>query len=266
MKKIIVILFGILVTVSMKSQTLFTFEDVIPSDWTVTGGQLALTAVTYKEGKSSLEWIADADSNISFPLAFKALSTNGTFFYIYSPRVTNDTITISFINGNTVKRRANVLCNFVGWREFNRTYMEYKTKTATNITQVEITLKLNKNVAGSRRILFDNMEFNNLTNLEMKIHGPHMVLDREYLKGRTSYLELYAFERDIPISQPSFEELTGLALIRERQHRILTTPTTLQVRRALDFVNALNIVENMDGTLCGKTIDTTYGALNDSYI
>ncbi|MFR8836878.1 polysaccharide lyase family 8 super-sandwich domain-containing protein [Bacteroides nordii] len=266
MKKIIVILFGILVTVSMKSQTLFTFEDVIPSDWMVTGGQLALTAVTYKEGKSSLEWMANTNSNISFPLAFKALSTNGTFFYIYSPRVTNDTITISFINGNTVKRRANVLCNFVGWREFNRTYVEYKTKTATNITQVEIALKLNKNVAGSRRILFDNMEFNNLTNLEMKIHGPHMVLDREYLKGRTSYLELYAFERDIPISQPSFEELADLALIRERQHRILTTPTTLQVRRALDFVNALNIVENMDGTLCGKIIDTTYGALNDSYI
>ena len=75
MKKIIVILFGILVTVSMKSQTLFTFEDVIPSDWTVTGGQLALTAATYKEGKSSLEWMANTNSNISFPLAFKALST-----------------------------------------------------------------------------------------------------------------------------------------------------------------------------------------------
>ncbi len=266
MKKIVIILFCMYAFIEMNAQTLFTFEEAVPSDWTVTGGKLALTTQTYKEGESSLEWTANANSKISFPLTFKALSTNGTLFYIYSPRITNDTITISFISGSTTKRRANILCNFIGWREFNRTYREYKTKTATNMTQVEFALKLNKNISGDRKILFDKMEFNNVTNLETKVHGPHMLLDRQYLKGETSYLDLYAFERDIPLSQPSAEELAGLALIRERQVRTPATPTLLQTRRALDFVNALNIVENSDGTLSGKPIDITYGGLTDSYI
>ncbi|WP_455498775.1 polysaccharide lyase family 8 super-sandwich domain-containing protein [Coprobacter sp.] len=250
----------------MKAQTLFTFEDAVPADWSVTGGRLALTTNTCKEGVSSLEWTANANSTISFPLTFKALSTNGTLLYIYSPRVTNDTITISFINGSTIKREANILCNFVGWREFNRAYKEYETKTATNMTRVEFALKLNKNVPGGRKILFDKMEFNNTANLDAKVHGPHMLLDKQYLKGETSYLELYTFERDIPLSQPSSQELVDLALIRERQTRTLGTPTLLQERRALNFVNGLNIVENSDGTLSGKPIDITYGGLTDSYI
>ena len=252
--------------IEMKAQTLFTFEDAVPSEWVVEGGKLALTGQTYKEGESSLEWTANANSTITFPLVFKALSTNGTLFYIYSPKITNDTITISFISGNTTKRRANILCNFIGWREFNRAYTEYKTQSATNMTQVKFALKLNKNIPGDRKILFDKMEFDNTTNLGTKVHGPHMLLDRQYLKGETSYLELYAFERDIPLTQPSSEELTGLKLIRERQVRTPATPTLLQTRRALDFVNALKIVENSDGTLSGKPIDITYGGLTDSYI
>ena len=266
MKRITIILLYFFVFVSIRAQTLFTFEDAVPADWTVTRGTLDLTTQTYKEGNCALQWTANANSTLSFPLAFKALSTNGALFYIYSPRVTNDTITISFISESTTKRRANILCNFAGWREFNRSYTEYKTKTATNMTQVKIEMKLNKNVAGSRKILFDNMEFNNTANLDTKVHGPHMILDKEYLKGETSYLELYAFEKDIPILQPSAEELADLALIRERQARTLATPTMLQTRRALDFVTALNITENSDGTLSGKPIDISYGGLTDSYI
>ena len=155
MKKIIFLLLS--VVFESKAQTLFTFEDAVPSNWTVTGGTLSLTDRTYKEGSYSLEWTSNANSVINIPIDLKVLSTNGTLLYVYSPKITNDTIVIRFKYQGAVKREARILCNFQGWREFNRTYVEYKDQTSTRVDNIEVGLHWNKKVLGSRKILFDNV-------------------------------------------------------------------------------------------------------------
>lgn len=264
MKKIIFLLL-LSVVFESKAQTLFTFEDAVPSNWTVTGGTLSLTDRTYKEGSYSLEWTSNANSVINIPIDLKVLATNGTLLYVYSPKITNDTIVIRFKYQGAVKREARILCNFQGWREFNRTYVEYKDQTSTRVDNIEVGLHWNKKVLGSRKILFDNVEFNNTT-ITSRVEGPHMILDKQYLKGDVSYLELYASERDIPVTQPTQDELNGLQLLRERLARKVNTPTSVQLRVSMNFINALNIVENADGTLRGTPIDISYSALSDTYI
>lgn len=266
MKNIITFFLILFTSISISAQTQFTFEDEVPSNWTVANGEIAISGNTYKEGTHSLEWKASGDSKITIPVSFKILSQNGAFFYIYSPKVTNDVIEVSFINDGTVVRKANILCNFQGWREFNRTYKEYETTSLSYVTEVEIALNPNKNIEGERKIFFDDVEFNNTANLDSKIHGTHMVLDLQYLKGNTGYLELYALERDIPVAAPTQKEIIGLNIIRERQARQSATPSKMEINRAATFINSFNIEENPDGTMSGKIINTSYQALTDAYI
>ncbi|MGN0037341.1 MAG: chondroitinase family polysaccharide lyase [Bacteroidaceae bacterium] len=249
-----------------QAQTTFTFEDGVPEGWTVTEGTLATTGKTYKEGTQALAWDTEKNAQMDIPVSFKALTTNGTLFYLHSPQVTNDTLTIEFKSSGQVKRQANVLCNFKGWREFNRTYAEYATKTAVRIDNVTITWKLNPNVPGTRQLLFDNWTFENTTNLDAKVDGPHMKLDRNYLKGNMTCLKKHLFERDIPLEQPTTAELEGLRLVRERTARNLPVPTTVQVRVAMNFFNAMNISEDEDGNVSGTPIDITCNGLTDTYI
>ena len=126
MKKPIFLLFMQLLFLSLNAQT-FNFESTtVPSGWAAGKGTVTVSSEHCKEGGKSLKWKTSGTSvlNVTFT-GFTADATNSSFFNIYSKLQSNDTLKVEFLYNSTVKRTATFLCNYSGWREFNRAYTEY---------------------------------------------------------------------------------------------------------------------------------------------
>ncbi|MDR0833674.1 MAG: hypothetical protein LBN93_05740 [Candidatus Symbiothrix sp.] len=254
----------------------YTFEsDVISSDWTASNGTLSVSTEHYKEGSQSLQWTTAGKSQliVTLPSLLTINATNSAYMDLYIPSATNDTLVVEFIlNGTTVWRTANFLCNTRGWREFNRAYNEYASTSNRQISSLRFTLKPTDDAP--RKLFFDDVHLNQPTQTG-RVPGTHWVLDRSYLtqntdqsdytKGFGRALRTYANavnSTELPITEPTVQELNDLNNLRIAQKQHLTpTYNADQARLARDYVTTLNIVRNSDGTLSGKVIDTTVSGL-----
>lgn len=264
MKICIIILLTFFCALGAQSQS-FLFEDTTtPAGWVATNGTLTLSTSHFKEGTQSLCWETAGKSvmNVTFT-SFIASTGNSTFMQIYSPEITNDTLKIEFLYYATVKRTANFLCNFEGWREFNRAYTEYASTLSSSISSVRITLK--PTTPAARKIYFDNVNFNYTTEIT-RIVGSQWVLDRAYFTADTSSLALFANPVDIPVTTPTAQELTDLNTLRTTLKRTPTAGTSTTLAAAKTYAQSLNIVRNTDGSVRGNAINTSASSLNITFM
>ena len=265
MGKIYYIILLLLLTLSCQAQN-FTFEDtVVPTECVSSGtGVLSVNAEHYKEGVQSLCWTTTGISvlTMSFP-SFTANTGNSGYMQIYSPTITNDTLTVEFLNSTLVKKKAVFLCNYKGWHEFNRAYTEYASTLSSTITSVRITIKPTS--SATRKTYFDDVNFNHTTDAT-RVTGSHWVLDKAYFTADTSSLALFANPIDIPITTPTTQELTDLNSLRTTLKRAPTAGTSTTLAAAKAYVTSLNIVRNSDGSVHGNVIDASASGLTLTFM
>ncbi|MEI8085730.1 MAG: chondroitinase family polysaccharide lyase [Paludibacter sp.] len=265
MKKTHIVLILLLLALETNAQSL-TFEDTfVPSECVASGtGVLSVNAEHYKEGGQSLCWTSTGTSilNITFP-SFVASTGNSAFLQIYSTTITNDTLTVEFLNATSVKKKAVFLCNYKGWHEFNRAYTEYASTLSYTITSVRITIK--PTTSAARKTYLDDVDFNRTTEAG-RIMGSQWVLDKKYLTSDISSLTLFANPVDLPITTPTAQELASLNSLRVTLKRTPTAGTTTTLAAAKAYATSLNIVRNSDGSVHGNVINTTSTALTDVFM
>lgn len=239
----------------------YTFEDEVPTDFTVSGGSLSITPDHYKDGTHSLRWEAEGVSVFTIKgfTSFKTTSSDATVFQLYLPAITNDTLTMEcLLADGTVKRTATILCNYRGWREINRLYKEYSSTSAFQMAQLRFTL--HPASAGKRYLCFDAMNLNAATDAN-RVPGCMWVLDYSYLKTNNTPLTFYRNRPNIPITTPTAQELADLEIVRSRVRPEMSY-NAMQAIVAKNWVkNNIQLVRNQDGTIHGTIIDNSGTAL-----
>ena len=200
--------------------------------------------------------------NVTFS-SFISSTGNSAFMQIYSPEITNDTLKVEFLYYATVKRTAIFLCNFDGWREFNRAYTEYASTLSSSISSVRITLK--PTTTATRKIYFDNVNFNYITETT-RIAGSQWMLDKAYFTADISSLTLFANPVDIAVTTPTAQELADLNALRATLKRTPTAGTSTTLAAAKTYAQSLNIVRNADGSVRGNVINTSASALTTTFM
>lgn len=266
MKKIYFIALTLFLTLNSQAQS-FNFEDTtVPAEWIITSGAgtLTLNKEHYKEGMHSLNWTTTGTTvlNISFT-SFIASTGNSAYMQIYSQAITNDTLIVEFLNSTLVKKRAVYLCNYKGWHEFNRAYIEYASILSSSITSVRITLKPTS--IAPRKIYFDAVDFNHTTDAS-RIMGSHWALDKTYFYDDTSSLALFANPVDIPTSTPTTQELADLNSLRTTLKRTPVAGTSTDLTAAKAYATSLNIIRNSDGSVHGNAIDALATGLTITFM
>lgn len=265
MKKIFSGIFLAFLLVQFAQGQSFTFETAsVPSDWVASNGTLSLSTEHYKDGVQSLCWETSGKSvlNVSFT-SFIAGTGNSAFMQIYSPETQNDTLVVEFLYYSTAKKTARFLCNYKGWREFNRAYTEYASTLSSSISSVRITLKPTN--GDSRKIYFDQVNFNKTTDAG-RIAGTQWLIDRAYFSEGYNSLDLYANQTDIPLSAPTAGELADLNSLKIKLKRTPTAGTSTALTAAKTYVQSLNIVRNPDGSVSGKAIGNTVTDLTITFM
>jgi chondroitin-sulfate-ABC endolyase/exolyase len=167
----------------------FNFETSTHSDsWVADKGTLSVSTDHFKDGEKSLKWETSGASVLTVTFnGFSTTNTNSAVLFIYCKEQTNDTLKVEFLNNSSVKRSATFLCNYIGWRDFNRAYTEYASTQATLLNGVRFTLKPTS--TNIRSIYFDDVKFNT-TNEAKRIVGHQWKLDNVYFVGSKTQIEL----------------------------------------------------------------------------
>jgi chondroitin-sulfate-ABC endolyase/exolyase len=250
---------------TLNAQT-FTFEDAaLPSGWNaLNGSSLSLSTEHYKEGNQSLCWESNGVASLTVTFtAFTASSGNSAFMQIYNPQLNNDTLVVEFLNSTNVRRTANYLLNYKGWREFNRAYTEYVSNVSFTVTSVRITIKPAS--AGIRKIFFDDVKFN-ISTPATRIMGSQWVPDKAFFKDNNEQLNLFANPIDIVLTGPTQAELDAVNALRLQLKRTPVAGNTTNLNAAKSFATGLNIERNPDGTVRGNIINTSATALTNAVV
>ena len=235
----------------------YDFEEAtVPSEWKATGSELSLTKEHFKKGVQALCWNAADKATLELPFS-KNLAVspqNAAFFNIYSTSANNDTIYTEFLDANDkVVKKATILVNFKGWREFSRAYDEYANKANASVKKVRFTYAAKE--GNGQKILLDNVDFNAVVDSKRQ-YPDMMVLDTEYLNADNSrLLKVYNFGADVVPGTATEVEIADLNTLKPQFAR---TPVgnTGKIRELLSKVSAMNIVRNSDGTVSGNVMPT----------
>ena len=259
-------LFAVLAVSSLAVAQSYTFESDY-TNWSAQQGTLALTADHYKQGNKSLQWTTSGQSVLLVRgfTQFSATNSNSCFMQIYLPEATNDTLVVEFLNGTVARRTARMVCNYRGWREFNRAYSEYANASTVNISAIRMTLYPTD--SKSRTLCFDNVSLNTTADSK-RVPGTQWVLDAAYMTNNTNPLSLYANPVDLPLTEPTAQELADLQTVigRVKDSASYNAPQALVTK---NWVNKnIQVVRNTDGSLLNGTIINTSaaGLITDSLI
>lgn len=260
---LIVFLLSLFLPIS--AQTFLFEQDAVPAEWTATQGALSVSSTYYKEGTRSLSWTTTGTSvlQITTP-AFTASTGNSAFLNIYTPEITNDTLVVEFFAQNVVRRTANFLLNYKGWREFSRAYKEYVSNVSFTVTSMRITLKPS-HPGAVRTLYFDDVRLNQATP-STRIIGSQWILDKQFFTSDNDQLKLYANPTDIAATTPTSQELTDLQQVRTAYQPVPTAGTFANLVSAKNYVASLNITRQPDGTVSGVVINTSASALTTSVV
>lgn len=232
----------------------YDFEEAtIPSEWKVTNSQSTLSKEHFKKGTQSLCWEAADKSTLELTLNknLTVNSFNSAFFNIYSSECNNDVVYAELLNvkGEVVKK-ATLLMNFDGWREFNRPYDEYANKDNAVVSKVRFTYE-----GKGQKLYFDNVDLNAKVD-DKRIYTDFLVRDSEYLNNSYArLLKVYAFGADVVPAVATAQELTDLETLKPIYHKAPVATPAL-VRQLYAKIDALKIQRNADGSVSGEPIST----------
>lgn len=233
-------------------------EQSVPAEWKAQGGELALSADHCTSGVQSLEWkINENNATVELPLGndgMKLTSRNSAFFNIYAPTVTGNVVYVDFLNakGESVKK-ATLLQNFKGWREFSRPYNEYENTGDATAVRVRLTYSIKEGNAAGVRIYLDNMNLN--STVDGNRQYPEMLAkDVKFLnKANARLLGSYAYSEDVEAVEPTAEELESVNKLRAATKRTPSANAGM-VRQIKKEIDDLQMSRNADGTIRGKQI------------
>ena len=235
----------------------YDFEEAtVPSEWKATDSELSLTKEHFKKGVQALCWNAADKATLELPFSqnLAVSPQNAAFFNIYSTSANNDTIYTEFLDANDkVVKKATILVNFKGWREFSRAYDEYANKANASVKKVRFTYAAKE--GNGQKILLDNVDFNAVVDSKRQ-YPDMMVLDTEYLSADNSrLLKVYNFGAGVVPGTATEAEIADLNTLKPQFAR---TPVgnTGKIRELLSKVSAMNIVRNSDGTVSGNVMPT----------
>ena len=228
----------------------YDFEETsVPTEWKAIDSQISLSKEHFKKGTQSLRWEAVDKSVLELTLS-KNLTVNNynsAFFNIYSSECNNAVVYADFLNAkNEVVKKATMLMNFRGWREFNRPYDEYENKDNAVITKVRFTYE-----GKGQSIYFDNMDLNAKVD-DKRRYTDFLVKDVDYLNGGCArLLNVYAFGAEVTPAVATTQELEDLNALKPIYHQNPASTPAL-VRQLYSKIDALKIQRNADGTVSGE--------------
>lgn len=239
-------------SLSLKGETDFSFENGIPDQWIVNEGTINVSTDHFKDGKQSLQWTSQGEASLTVNLDRFSMAT-ATSFYLYNPSINNDTLLVEFRDGNTVKKTANILLNFRGWRDFSRTHAEFESSTVVDIDNIVFRRKTKSALA--QTLFFDDVKLDTSPNSQRQ-YGYHMVLDKDYFTTGNATLNLYSNPIDIQLEAVTADDLLGIEKLKAIFKQKPTAGADSKLQEARDYVATLNIVRNTDGSVRGNSINT----------
>jgi hypothetical protein len=239
-----------------------------PSEWSATNGSLSVSGLHYKDGSQSLCWQTAGQSNLTVSFtSFTTGSSNSAYLQIYSPSANNDTLTVQFMNNSSVLFTANYLCNYQGWRAFNRAYTEYAVRQSVPVNKVRFTLK--PTGTASRTLYFDAVDFNHTSDAN-RVTGSQWTLENydSYFTSDNTAIDLFArySNPDIAVTTPTADELSALASLRTAHPVAPVAGSASALTAAKADAAAFYIVRNADGSVTGNIINTSPAALTTDYM
>lgn len=269
-KSTFIFLISILYGSILQAQTSFMFEEsAVPSQWVSSDkGTLSLSTQHFKQGSRSLCWETTGKASLTISSSSIAFtSKNGAYMQIYSPSTSNDTLVIEFLNNSSVAKTGRFLCNYSGWREFNRAYSEYASNAQVLFSSVRISIHPT-NLTATRKIYFDDVDLNK-TITSNRIVGSQWICDYKYFKkADTTLLSYFANTPDMAITTPAAAELTDLNTLRGLSNLTLAprAGTVTELLAAQLFAGSLTITNNPDGSVSGKVINTSVDSLTSTKV
>ena len=226
-------------------------ETTVPAEWKATNSQISLSKEHFKKGTQSLCWATTDKSTLELTLNknLTVNSFNSAFFNIYSSECNNEVVYAELLNAkDEVVKKATMLMNFKGWREFNRPYDEYANKDNAVVTKVRFTYE-----GKGQKVYFDNMDLNAKVD-DKRIYTDFLVRDNDYLNSKYArLLNVYAFGADVIPAVATTQELADLETLKPIYHQNPTATPAL-VRQLYAKIDALKIQRNDDGSVSGEPL------------
>ena len=226
-------------------------ETTVPTEWKATNSQINLSNEHFKKGTQSLCWTTADKSTLELTLNknLTVNSFNSAFFNIYSSECSNEVVYAELLNAkDEVVKKATMLMNFKGWREFNRPYDEYANKDNAVVAKVRFTYE-----GKGQKVYFDNMDLNAKVD-DKRIYTDFLVRDNDYLNSDYArLLNVYAFGADVIPAVATTQELADLETLKPIYHQNPTATPAL-VRQLYAKIDALKIQRNDDGSVSGEPL------------
>ena len=226
-------------------------ETTVPAEWKATNSQISLSKEHFKKGTQSLCWATTDKSTLELTLNknLTVNSFNSAFFNIYSSECNNEVVYAELLNAkDEVVKKATMLMNFKGWREFNRPYDEYANKDNAVVAKVRFTYE-----GKGQKVYFDNMDLNAKVD-DKRIYTDFLVRDNDYLNSDYArLLNVYAFGADVIPAVATTQELADLETLKPIYHQNPTATPAL-VRQLYAKIDALKIQRNDDGSVSGEPL------------
>lgn len=263
--------FMLVAEVSLGQLRYENFESGLPADYSASSAStISISNNHKKSGANSLQWNTKHNeilsiNNLQIPAAeIYNYSANSAQFWIYSKAITNDTLVFKFYdNTNALKREARIVLNYKGWRDFHRSYRyDYNKGTEQPgfiLNKITVTYRGYQGNTESNQVFFDEMTY--AGNGDTRIPGPHNgkdYLDFRFTSNYTQAILAYNNQPDMPLSAISPAELSAIENLKVLYKRTVGSATLVQIAEAKNYVNALNITLNTDGTLNGRGIYDIY--------
>lgn len=195
------LLLSALPLINANADILYSFENAVPSGWSVTKGTLNITQEKAKLGNSSLCWTWNAgstlivtDTNIS---STSSASKGGINLWLYNNNPIDAFITITFQKKTESDKKCSlpVNLNFKGWRCIWAEYVNDMGLSQIDKGSIN-TMKIYAPETGSGKICFDFFEFTNNVSWEK-------MSDFQYTVNENSGIDSYLDVRNINVPTPT---------------------------------------------------------------
>ena len=268
---LIILIFQLAIIKSVKAQQRFVnFDTGIPSNWSATNGaEITLSNEHLKGGANALKWTPQngsilTASSLAIPSSEINSTTSSTAqFFVYSSRVSTDTLIFRFYDGsNVLRREGRMLLNYKGWRSYHRNYRyDYNNGAESG----SFTLQKMEVVYKPSTTTYNTIYLDELTlvgNTDARTPGPHMALDIQHFSLNSEYYKAYFAwinQPDMAITTATSNEQSAIAALKNSTYkRTLGTATSQEIADAKTFVTQCAITTNADGSARGRGISAIY--------
>ncbi|WP_018626145.1 polysaccharide lyase family 8 super-sandwich domain-containing protein [Niabella aurantiaca] len=262
MKRILIIIcIALFSATGNGQQKYYDFNSAIPANFSSSNGKLTLSGEHTKDGEQALKWVVQKGAvlmadELGIPLAdIGSRNAGSAQFFIYSPRISGDTLVFRFYDkAGVMQREGHMLLNYKGWRDYHRSYrFDYNRGNELPgfaLDRMEIRYQP-RDPAAAITLYLD--AFRVIGDPKDRYPGPHMRIDREQFAGKAAeMLGEYLHTPDIAVAAASAQELLDAQKVKLFYPRRIPPVSASNLAAAKSFVTACAIRRNTDHTITGR--------------